>query len=147
MSERKRKLDSQRQKREPRAMFDVRPEPLHADTLHWKAKASRPPRCYNITSQREAQRVNRSRCARDENSQRPVQSRRVRFTQREMERSAAQRPSRSQVAAKPPSSSNRPISPANNGSTPTPLTTLASRIRTPIQPSPRNTLDERTGTM
>ena len=46
------------------------------------------------------------------------------------------RPSRSQVAAKAPSSSNRPIRPANSGSTPTPLTTLASRILTPIQPSP-----------
>jgi hypothetical protein len=47
-----------------------------------------------------------------------------------------QRPSRNQVAANAPSSSSSPISPANTGSTPTPLTTLASRIRTPIQPSP-----------
>src|SRR6476661_7300708 len=58
-----------------------------------------------------------------------------------------QRPSRSQVAANAPSSSSKPIRPANNGSTPTPLTTLASRIFTPIQPSPRNTLDARTGTI
>jgi len=57
----------------------------------------------------------------------------------------AQRPSRSHVAAKAPSSSNSPISPAKIGSTPTPRTTLASRIFTPIQPSPRNTLDARTG--
>src|SRR6185437_11380873 len=57
------------------------------------------------------------------------------------------RPSRSQVAAKAPSSSNSPIRPANSGSTPTPLTTLASRILTPIQPSPWNELVECTGTM
>ena len=50
--------------------------------------------------------------------------------------SCDQRPSRSQVAANAPSKSSRPIRPANSGSTPTPLTTLASRIFTPIQPSP-----------
>ena len=52
-----------------------------------------------------------------------------------------QRPSRSQVAAKAPSSNNRPIRPAKTGKTPTPRTTLASRIFTPIQPSPRKMLD------
>ena len=51
-------------------------------------------------------------------------------------RRLAYRPSRSHVAAKAPSSSSRPIRPANIGSTPTPRTTLASRILTPIQPSP-----------
>src|ERR1700716_3533231 len=58
-----------------------------------------------------------------------------------------QRPSRSQVAANAPSSNSKPIRPANSGSTPTPLTTLASRIFTPIQPSPRKMLEARTGTM
>src|SRR5207245_7214662 len=59
---------------------------------------------------------------------------------------AAQRPSRTQVVAKAPSNSNSPISPANIGSTPTPLTTLASRIFTPIQPSPWKMPEARTGT-
>jgi hypothetical protein len=53
------------------------------------------------------------------------------------ENPAHYRPSRTHVAAKAPSNSNSPISPANMGSTPTPLTTLASRILTPSQPSPR----------
>jgi hypothetical protein len=31
MSERQRKLDGEREQRQPRASFDVRPKPLHAD--------------------------------------------------------------------------------------------------------------------
>jgi hypothetical protein len=54
---------------------------------------------------------------------------------------SAQRPSRAQVAAKAPSSNSKPIRPAKIGRTPTPLTTLASRIFTPIQPSPRKMLE------
>ena len=47
-----------------------------------------------------------------------------------------QRPSRAQVPARLPSSSNRPSRPAKTGSTPMPRTTLASRIFRPIQSSP-----------
>ena len=51
-------------------------------------------------------------------------------------RSALTRPSRAQVAARTPISSNSPSRPANTGSTPMPRTTLASRIFRPIQSSP-----------
>ena len=46
------------------------------------------------------------------------------------------RPSRAQAPARLPSRSNRPIMPANTGSTPMPRTTLTSRIFSPIQSSP-----------
>src|ERR1700688_983836 len=143
MSERKRELDRKRQQRQPRAMLDVRAEPLHADIrLAPEARSSWLPQRYNITSQGAADRVNRSRSAQAENSPGLCDS-----SNGSCDGRRAQRPSRSQVAANAPSSSSRPISPANNGSTPTPLTTLASRIFTPIQPSPRKMLDARTGTM
>ncbi len=51
MSERKRKLDGQRKQRQPRAVFDVRTEPLHADR---RPCVGRPGisavQCYIITS-------------------------------------------------------------------------------------------------
>ena len=47
-----------------------------------------------------------------------------------------QRPSRIQVAARLPTRSRSPISPANTGNTPMPRTTLASRTRNPSQSSP-----------
>jgi hypothetical protein len=51
MPERQHKLDRERKQRQPRASFIVRPEPLHAENaLHRSAEASRPLRCYNITS-------------------------------------------------------------------------------------------------
>ena len=52
MPERQPKLQRQRQQRQPRAVFDVRPKPLHADRRPASGgpEASRPPRCYNITS-------------------------------------------------------------------------------------------------
>lgn len=52
MSERQRKLDGEREQRQPRASFDVRPKPLHADgrpALKGQ-EHPRPLRCYNITS-------------------------------------------------------------------------------------------------
>src|SRR4030088_3808239 len=61
MSEGKHKLNRQREKSEPRPVFDVRSKPLHANRrpASQEAKASRPPRCYNITSQGSAKGVNR----------------------------------------------------------------------------------------
>ena len=50
--------------------------------------------------------------------------------------SLGQRPSRIQVAARLPTRSRSPISPANTGNTPMPRTTLASRTRNPSQSSP-----------
>src|SRR5262249_54956660 len=55
------------------------------------------------------------------------------------------RPSRSHIAPTLLHSSRRPSTPANTGSTPMPRTTLASRIFSPIQSSPLNVSDERTG--
>jgi hypothetical protein len=49
---------------------------------------------------------------------------------------SGQRPSRIQVAARLPTRSRSPISPANTGNTPMPRTTLASRTRNPSQSSP-----------
>jgi hypothetical protein len=61
MPERKHKLDSQRKKRQPRAMFDVRSEPLHADTrLALDSRDTRLPQRYNITSQGLLEPVNSS---------------------------------------------------------------------------------------
>src|SRR4029077_10184950 len=54
-----------------------------------------------------------------------------------------QRPSLAQVAASAPTSSSSPSRPANIGSTPMPRTTLASRILSPIQSSPRKVSPER----
>jgi hypothetical protein len=128
MAERKHTLHGEREQRHPCAMLDVRPKPLHV-TPRAESRYTPWPRRYNITSQARRLDVN---CPRRE-------------TIREFGRSAAarrdQRPSRSQVAANAPSSSNRPIRPANTGNTPTPLTTLASRIFTPNQPSPRKILE------
>ena len=69
------------------------------------------------------------------------------FASRQARAGAISVPRAARSPAKAPSSSSRPIRPAKIGSTPTPLTTLASRIFTPIQPSPWNRLEARTGTM
>jgi hypothetical protein len=53
MPERQRKLDDQRQQREPSSMFDIRPEPLHADmhpTSEGRRESAGPIQCYIITS-------------------------------------------------------------------------------------------------
>src|SRR5229473_4598593 len=124
-------------------MFDVRPEPLHAD----RRPHRRRPRYLGrpdviMLHHRDQRRVSTV-----------VYPRVGRIWKGCVNHatpgglSCDQRPSRSQVAANAPSKSSKPIRPANRGSTPTPLTTLASRIFTPIQPSPRSTLEARTGTM
>lgn len=51
MSERQRKLNGQRQQCQPRSMFDVRPEPVHADRRPTSVGRGIPARqCYIITS-------------------------------------------------------------------------------------------------
>ena len=116
--------------REPCLMFD-RNHFMPTGTPHRRRPGDPGPRrCYNITSGNLRGCQPSSRPASVENCRGCV----VRATPAACQRD--QRPSRSQVAAKAPSSSSRPIRPANSGSTPTPLTTLASRILTPIQPSP-----------
>ena len=52
MPERQRKLDREREQRQPRAVFDVIPEPLHDDRrlVPGAAKVSRPSQCNIITS-------------------------------------------------------------------------------------------------
>src|SRR5260370_27115925 len=56
-------------------------------------------------------------------------------------------PSRPHVSARLPISSNSPSNPANNGSTPMPRTTLASRTLRPIQSSPLRVSLDRTPRM
>ena len=138
VAERKRKLNGERKQRSSRAKSDLRPHPLHADHAP-RRKPVTPQwfRRYNITSQARRLDVNHRQC------RKTICELVLREAPRHgCETRRDQRPSRSQVAAKAPSSSNNPIRPAKTGKTPTPLTTLASRIFTPIQPSPRKTLDE-----
>ena len=132
MPERKRKLQSQRKQREPRAMFDVRPEPLHADRRPHRRRPRHPGRRdVIILHHRDRRRVS---TVLDPRVGRIWKGCVIHATPGDL--NCDQRPSRSQVAANAPSKSSKPIRPANSGSTPTPLTTLASRIFTPIQPSP-----------
>src|SRR5271169_3504316 len=122
VSERKRKLDGERKYCDPCAKFDVRSHPLHADNAPHAGNRTSPPAPtlqHNIASAA----LMSTGCVRKQfvNSERARPRAGVR-TQ------ASQRPSRSQVAANAPSSSNKPIRPVKTGKTPTPLTTLASRI-------------------